>query len=125
MNGLIITIKLQGVLVGSTQNSSSRKMQRKVLSSPYEYEIRDAKGNGTGKFITPVGNFKAPNNFKSREESLCTRKVNITEEVVKDWLLKPPYGIKEFDWKKMNQKSKIAAHVAKFDEGSGVSFEIL
>jgi hypothetical protein len=125
INGIILTVKLQGRLAESKSNSSSRRMQRKLLSSPYEYEIRDKKGGGTGKFITPAENFKAPNNFTQREEIPCCRKINISDEVVKEWISKPPYFIKEYHWKTMSKTQRLRSWIYTFDEGFGVEFQEL
>jgi len=52
--------------------------------------------------------------------------MNISEDIANEWCgSKSPFFIKDYEWKKMSKNQRIAAHVARFDEGNGVTFEII
>lgn len=56
----------------------------------------------------------------------CTRKTNISEEVVEQWVHGGcPSWQSDFFWKKMNVARRIASYVTQFDEGYGVKAEEL
>lgn len=64
--------------------------------------------------------------YPAKEETLCVRKTNISEEVIKHWTGgRAPFFCKDFIWKKMSKTQRLKAWVERFDEGYGVSFQEL
>ena len=59
-----------------------------------------------------------------REEFTTVRKVNISENVMKEWMNNAPSWEKPKRWSLMSQNQKIKSYLHSFDEGHGVSFEI-
>ena len=115
MNGIILTINQAGRFSNPVSNTSSKEERSKIMCSPFEI----IKGRET---ITPKGNYKSSNNFTERAMTKCVKKVNISKEIVDIWL-KEKNGNKEF--KKMKIEQQIAQVIQSFDEGYGVSFEML
>ena len=121
-SGIILTINLKGILGKKESNASGKQMQRKIMSSPFEYSIRGQKG--TVNYITPVGHFLAQNDFKQSEDQKCVRKMNISEEVINEWTgSRAPFFVKEFIWKKMSKTQRLRAWIERFDEGFGVTYQ--
>lgn len=64
--------------------------------------------------------------FVGKEESKCTRKTHISEEVIKEWVgKKAPFFVKDFLWKNMSRPQRLKAWVERFDEGFGVTYQEL
>ena len=104
---ITITVHLKGVLGGPVKHTTKQ----------------------VGKVdVSPVG--KAPEwitrkiKHTDRTPVPCARIVPISEATVTGWVKgEGPYWIKPQVWKSFNKKQKIAAYVASFDEGYGVSYE--
>jgi len=123
MNGVIITVNFQGTLSSQVSNVSSKKMRSKILTSPFEKGINTSTGR---QYITPAGHYKAPGIYKERLQKMCTRKTNISEEICNDWInSKCPFFVKEYNWKKMSDEQRIEAYAQRFNEGFGITVEIL
>lgn len=106
-NGLIITVYLPGRLEGSVRHTETQSFKTDI--SP------------VGAKRPVWGNVEIVHN--DRRDSQCYLKVNISEEVLSQWLGgKPPYHVKSRDWQKYGKMKKIAAYVAEFDRGYGVEF---
>jgi hypothetical protein len=102
MNGIILTVNLQG-----------------RLSNPVEKEASVSIRNGAMLLSKTI-------KYKGKEESKCVRKTNISEEVVNAWIgSKSPFFIKDFLWKNMSKTQRLRAWVDRFDEGFGVSYQEL
>lgn len=104
MNGIIIQINQEGQLEGAVKSTDKKQVS-----------VRKGELILSKTII-----------HTDRQPTKCTRKINISEDVAKEWAGgKAPFFIKDYLWKNMSQKQRIAAHVARFDEGFGTSFEIL
>lgn len=102
VNGIILTVNLQGKL-GS---------QKRVIEL---VETRKGDAIITKKIDRIV-----------REPLPCVRKTNISGEVVSAWISgRAPFFVKEFIWKNMSKKQRLAAYIQRFDEGLGVNFQEL
>ena len=56
----------------------------------------------------------------------CTRKTNISSDVVSFWTSDVcPEWENTKRWKSMTERQRLVSHVIRFDEGSGVTFEII
>lgn len=101
-NGIVLTVNLVGRL---TVNVIKEE----------DVQVRHGEHLLT-KHITYIG----------KEESKCTRKTHISEDVVNEWVKgKSPFFIKEFIWKNMSKPQRLKAWVERFDEGFGVSYQEL
>ena len=121
-NGIILTVNLQGVYSSPVSYKSSKKIVSKVKSSPFEKGVWK---KGKVHYETPKNHFVAPNNFEERTTQDCCRKTHITGEVINDWVKTCPQWEKAGNWKHLSKKAKIESYIHKFDEGFGVSYEIL
>lgn len=61
-----------------------------------------------------------------RAETVCSRKVRISEEIVSGWETSEcPFWEKPSDWKNKSRVQKIISNVNRFDEGFGVTFDFI
>jgi len=107
-SAIVVTVNLPGVLSGRVKHTT--KQTGTVDVSPIgsknpEYITRKIKHTDR----TPVP---------------CARIVPIAGTIVDAWVKSEvPFWIKAQVWKTYNKKQKIQAHVSRFDEGYGVSYE--
>ena len=102
VNGIILTVNLPGKL-GS---------QRRVI------ELEQVK-KGDAVITKKIDRIV-------RDQVPCVRKTNISGEIVNAWINgRAPFFVKEFIWKNMSKKQRLAAYVQRFDEGLGVNFQEL
>ena len=124
---ILLTVLDRGRLGAPVSNVSSKAMRSKIKTSPYEDHILDRKGVPTGKYNTPVGHFKAPNNYVERQAQLCTSKVTINENIV-DYFISNgscPHSINSKKWEKMNELERLKVHLSLNAEGKEFTFEII
>lgn len=107
-SGIVVTINLPGVMGGRVKHTT--------------------KQTGTVD-VSPVGS-KNPEwitrkiKHTDRPPTPCARIVPISGETVTGWVKgDAPYWIKPQAWKSYSKKQKIEAHLSRFDEGFGVSYE--
>lgn len=103
-NPVIITTVLQGQISGKvkhvTKQRHSCQTDRGTISRVIKHTDR-----------TPVE---------------CTRRTNISSEVVQHWTSETcPEWENTKRWKSMNERQRLISHVIRFDEGLGVTFEIV
>ncbi len=108
MNGIIITTNLPGRIGGSVSHTSTQAVT-----------INVAQGNKSTKITREILHTDRP--YQS-----CYKKVNISEEVVNDWISNtiPKWSNKK-DWMKMSPVQRLISYVSTFDEGFGVTYEEL
>lgn len=108
-NGIIITVNLPGRLEGRvshTETQTVRVQKQKPGQRPY----------WTNKTIL----------HSDRKETTCYKRTRINEETVNDWVTgSAPFWIRPRDWTRLTRNQKIEAYVVRFDEGYGVSHEIV
>ena len=124
---ILLTVIDRGRLGATVSNASSKAMRSKVITSPYEDNILDRKGIPTGKYNTPKGHFKAPNNFNERQVSTCTLKLTINENIV-DYFISNgscPHSINSKKWEKMNEEERLKVHLSLNAEGKEFTFEVI
>jgi hypothetical protein len=110
MNGIIITTNLPGRIGGSVRHTSTQTVS--ILIS----KIGSSKPVWISREILHT----------DRPYQSCYKKVNISEEVVNDWISNtiPEWSNKK-DWMKMSPKQRLISYVSTFDEGFGVTYEEL
>ena len=107
-NGLVITIKLLGRINGSVRHT----------------ETQTIRTSTTVKGKKQFENVKILHTDRGNQE--CVQKINISPEVVDFWTSNSnPFWVNTRDWKRMNKNQRIESYVARFDEGYGVSFELV
>ena len=124
---VLLTIVDKGELSGNVSNTSSKFMRSKILTSPYEDHILDKKGIPTGKYNTPKGHFKAPNDFVERETLKCVRKTTLSESCVNHFISKDacPHFIDKKKWEKMKDLERLEINLKLSAEGKDFSYEII
>ena len=106
---MIITVNLPGKYKGSVRHTETQTV-RTDISKP-----------GAKKIL--LGDVNIVHN--DRVESECYRKVEISAQVLSEWVNgKPPYFEKPRDWQRYTDAKKIAAYASLFDEGYGVEYAI-
>ena len=104
---LVITVNLKGQIEGRVKHTKKDKQKNTVLLS---------KGKTMTRTIV----------HRDRVETEAVQNTNIPDSIVDQWTGKDsPFWEKPLNWKKMNFNQKIASYVARFDEGYGVSYEIV
>lgn len=124
---ILLTVIDRGRLGAPVSNVSSKAMRSKVMTSPYEDHILDKKGIPTGKYNTPKGHFKAPNDYIERSVLNCTRKITISENVI-DYFISNgscPHSINSKKWEKMNEEERLKVHLSLNAEGKEFIFEVI
>ena len=116
-----------GRLSSPVSNVSSKSMRSHILTSPYEDHILDKKGIPTGKYNTPKGHFKAPNDFVERETLKCVRKTTLSESCVNHFISKDacPHFIDKKKWEKMKDLERLEINLKLSAEGKDFSYEII
>lgn len=105
MQGILINVNLQGNLEGCVMHFSTQRNTVQLQK---------------GKYVS--------NNIlhTDRKETKCVRTIRISEEVANIWQSKEvPTWSNPRSWGKLSPKQRIQSHISSFDEGCGVSFEIL
>lgn len=106
-NGLVITVNLPGRIGSSVRHTETQTVRADISPAGSKRPI--------------WGNKEIQHT--DRGEQICYRKVNISPEVLEEWIGgKPPYHVKAHDWQKYNRARRIIAHVSSFDEGYGVEY---
>ena len=124
---ILLTVIDRGRLGAPVSNVSSKELRSKVICSPFEDHILDRKGVPTGKYNTPKGHFKAPNNFIERSELPCTLKSTLSEDVVNYFVSNKscPHFINSKKWEKMTELEKLEIHLGLTSEGKKFTYEII
>ena len=105
MQGIIVTVNLQGALEGAKKHVSRQKHSVKIKDSEY-----------CTKVILHT----------DKEEVMCKRTSTIDSDVVNYWVSNnAPEWVSEKHWKLMNQDQRIMSYLSGLDEGYGVSYELL
>lgn len=108
-NGLTITVNLPGRIGGSVRHTETQAVKANVSTPGKKAIWKDVDINHT-----------------DRPEQDAYLKINISPEVLQGWVgSKPPHPIKPRDWQKYSRNKKIAAYVADFDRGFGVTFDMV
>lgn len=108
-NGINIIINLLGK-VGKRERHTTHQ----VVS--YKYTDDD------GKILTKSKNIL----HTDRKNQGCYKRTSISGEIINQWINGAnPSFISSKKWKQLSPKQKVEAYVATYDEGYGVSYEIL
>ena len=81
--------------------------------------------------ITPLGQRQPVKMTKKilhtdRYPTYCVRKIHLSAEQVKYFQSgDTPYWSADFIWKKMSKLQRLEAHLARFDEGYGIDYEMV
>ena len=103
MADISITIKLPGTISGMVRHT--KKQNVKIYYPDRTFETR--------KIL-----------HTDRTYSSCSRRLKISNEVVKEWCNgECPNWERPSRWKSMNTRERLNSHVQSFDEGFGVSYE--
>ena len=100
-NALIIIVNLLGQLEGCVQHKDVQ---------PYQNPL-------TKKMVSIV--------HTDRQPTKCYKRINISKDILNSWIKDCPYWEKPKHWEKLSKQQRISSHVAKFDEGYGVTYEII
>ena len=104
IEGLLITVNLKGAIKVPTKQIDVCEISHRVGAQLL-----------TKKII-----------FSQRGEAECSLKTRVSGEVAKSWAsAQCPEFSNKFIWNKMKKKERLVAHIARFDQGYGVSFEIV
>ena len=107
---LLLTVNLKGGIGGPIKHSDKQIVTVDVspVNSPYpEYMT---------KKIT----------HSDRKETICYRKINIEERVLQSWVESEcPRWEKSAKWKSFTRQQKIESYLRQFDEGFGISYELI
>lgn len=124
---ILLTVYLGGRLAGPTAQKQGKKVLSKIKRSPYESAILDKKGIPTGKYYTPKGHYKAPNNFVPRETQECKQVTNLDESCVNYFISKEscPYRIKKVVWDKLTELQRLEYHLTITADGNKFSFDVV
>ena len=124
---VLLTIVDKGELSGNVSNTSSKFMRSKILTSPYEDHILDKKGIPTGKYNTPKGHFKAPNDYIERKSTDCVIKSTLSENVVNYFISNSscPHFVNSKKWEKMNEEERLKIHLNLNAEGKEFLYEVI
>lgn len=108
-SGILLTINLKGVLTGKVKHTTTQEV--KVNISP-----------STTKTILISSTIL----HTDRTASICTKKTKISEEAVNAWTSNEcPYWERPVQWRSMNTKQRLESHLNRFDEGYGISYELI
>jgi len=108
-SGLLITIYLKGKLSGPVSHTTKQIVKVDVSKKDDKHPKWD-----TRKIL-----------HTDRTETLCYKKLVISEDIVNVWCSECPFWERQPSWKSMKSKQKIESYVNRFDEGYGVSYELL
>ena len=124
---ILLTVFNRGRLGTPVSNSSDKSIKAKILCSPFENHIINSKGVPTGKYNTPKNHFKAPNDFKERKETICSRKTTLSESCVNHFISKDacPHFIDKKKWTKMKDLERLEINLKLSAEGKDFSYEII
>jgi hypothetical protein len=124
---VLLTVYLGGRQGAQQPSKQGKEVLRKVRLSPYEYAVIDAKGRATGKYVTPKGHYKAPDNFIPRPETICKKVILLQEECVSFFTSDEgkPYHIKKNVWEKMTDEERLKVNLQVSAESPNFSFEII
>lgn len=100
-NNIVITINLLGRINGSVSHTETQAV------------LDDSR-----KKVTILHN--------DRGDQSCYKRTSIHSSIVQQWVFGPvPFFSTARDWKRLNQTQRIKAYVDRFDEGFGVSYELV
>lgn len=103
-NPIIITVNLLGQISGMVKHTNKQRHTCQTSKGPISKVIKHS----------------------DRKEVECTRRTNISSEVVYFWTSDAcPEWEDVRRWKKMNERQRLISHVVRFDEGYGVTFDIV
>lgn len=95
---LLVTTNLVGTIGGCVRSENEQS------TNGYQYALVK-KIKHTDRIVNP-----------------CTRVTKISKSTLNAWLAECPYWEKPGNWKNYSRDKKILSHVARFDEGYGVSY---
>ena len=124
---ILLTIYLGGRLGAPQPGKHGKEVLSKIKSSPYEVAILDAKKVPTGKYFTPKGHYKAPNNFTPREELECKKITMLCEECVNFFISMDscPHRVKKTVWEKLSEEERLKINLEITADGSEYSYEVI
>ena len=100
-NALIIVVNLLGQLEGCVSHKDTQLYQNPL----------------TKKNVSIL--------HTDRKQNRCYKRINISKTVLNSWTKDCPFWEKPKHWEKLSKQQRINSHVAKFDEGYGVTYEII
>lgn len=108
--GLLLTINLRGQISGPTRHTDKQSVTvdvSPVSSSRPIFETRKILHN-------------------DRFPSTCVKKMKISEESVDAWQSSEcPFWAKPVIWTNATKKQRLEAHLSRFDEGYGYSYQFI
>lgn len=124
---VLLTVYLGGRLGAPQPGKQGKKVLSRIKLSPYEVRIVDNKGVFTGRYFTPKGHYKAPDNFIPRPKLLCKKSTMISEQCVNFFISKEgmPYFMKSNAWEKLSEKERLKINLSINADGHEFSFEII
>ena len=110
----ILTVYLSGELNGPTKDVNTQR-HTVMLSHPKNSAYKRYRDVAMSKDILHT----------DRVPQSCERITRIAPEAIAYWLGNSPHHIKPQQWRAMNRDQKLEAHAIQFDEGHGVTFELI
>jgi hypothetical protein len=108
--GLLLTINLKGRIGGPLKHTDKQLVTVDVAPLGKRHpEWITRKIKHTDRVVTS-----------------CSRKLHISEEVVNSWIHSDcPHWERVGAWKNMNEEQRMLSFIKNFDEGHGVTFELV
>ena len=108
-SGILLTINLKGASLGSKAHTTPQEVKVNISSSPTKTIYMTSTILHT-----------------DRGEAKCCKKTTISEDAVRLWKSNEcPYWERPTQWNTMSDKQRIESHLFRFDEGYGISYELI
>lgn len=109
-NGIIITINLPGRIAGSVRHTETQAVKLDISN------LGAKKPTWVTRKIVHT----------DRGDQKCYKKLRVSGELVHEWTSNTvPFWENKKDWSKMSKQQRLVSYIVRFDEGFGVTFEVV